>query len=162
MVSISQIRSLIHSTCSQMGEKYASKDAVMLVLATGIVESRYEYIRQMGDGPARSFWQVEPASAVDNCQHYLKYRSGLMKDCAKASLVNLRYWQIYEEDIWAEILEKNIAAGIVHCRLKYRRVPKKLPRSIEGQAEYWKKYYNTEGGKGDPAHFIEAVKKWMM
>ena len=73
MVSISQMRSLVQDTCLDMGEKYASKDAIELVLATGIVESRYEYIRQMGDGPARSFWQVEPASAVDNCQHYLIY-----------------------------------------------------------------------------------------
>ena len=162
MVSIGQMRSLVESTCSKMGDKYASKDAVELVLATGIVESRYEYIRQMGDGPARSFWQVEPASAVDNCQHYLKYRSSLMKNCAKASLVDTKYWQMYEEEIWAEILEKNISAGIVHCRLKYRRVPKRLPSSLEGQSEYWKKYYNTEGGKGDPEHFVESVKKWMI
>ena len=131
MVSIGQMRSLVERTCSKMGDKYASKDAVELVLATGIIESRYEYIRQMGDGPARSFWQVEPASAVDNCQHYLKYRSSLMKNCAKASLVDTKYWQMYEEEIWAEILEKNIAAGIVHCRLKYRRVPKRLPSSLE-------------------------------
>ena len=162
MVSISQMRNLVKSTCSKMGYEYSSKDAVELVLATGIVESRYEYIRQMGDGPARSFWQVEPTSAVDNCQHYLKYRTNLMKNCAKASLVDTKYWQMYEEEIWAEILEKNIAAGIVHCRLKYRRVPKKLHSSLKGQAAYWKKYYNTEGGKGDPEHFIESVKKWMI
>ena len=162
MLSISQMKSLVKDTCFKMGSKFASDDAVDLVLATGIVESRYEYIRQMGDGPARSFWQVEPASAVDNCQHYLKYRTDLMKDCANASLVDVKYWQMYEERVWSEILEKNIASGIVHCRLKYRRVPKKLPTSLEGQADYWKKYYNTEGGKGDPAHFIESVKKWMM
>jgi hypothetical protein len=37
-----------------------------------------------------------------------------------------------------------------------------MPNSLEGQAGYWKKYYNTEGGKGDPEHFIESVKKWMI
>jgi len=162
MVSIGQIRNLVEKTCHRMGSKYASNEAVKLVVATGIVESRYEYIRQMGDGPARSFWQVEPATAVDNCQHYLKYRADLMKNCAEASLIDIKYWQNYEEHIWADILEKNIAAGIVHCRLKYRRVPKKVPSTIAGQAEYWKKYYNSEGGKGDPEHFIESVKKWMM
>ena len=162
MISISQIRSLVDDTCSKMGEKYASPEAVDLVLSTGIVESRYEYIRQMGDGPARSFWQVEPASAVDNCQHYLKYRSDLMKSCAKASLVDVKYWQIYDEELWSEILEKNIASGIVHCRLKYRRVPKKLPSTLEGQAKYWKKYYNTESGKGDPEHYVDLVKKWLI
>jgi len=161
MVSVSQMRSLVSDTCSKMGEKYASPEAVELVLATGIVESRYEYIRQMGDGPARSFWQVEPASAVDNLMHYLKHRKSLMGKCAEASMVDLKHWQNYDELVWADILEKNIAAGIIHCRLKYWRVPKKMPSTIEGQAAYWKKYYNTEGGKGDPEHFIESVKKWL-
>ena len=155
------MRSLIASTCSKLGYKYASEEAVDLVLATGIVESRYEYIRQMGDGPARSFWQVEPASAVDNLAHYLVHRSRLMQKCAEASLVDVKHWQNYDERVWADILEKNIASGIIHCRLKYWRVPKKMPNTLEGQADYWKKYYNTEGGKGDPEHFIESVKKWM-
>ena len=155
------MRSLIQSTCSKLGDKYSKTEAVELVLATGIVESRYEYIRQMGDGPARSFWQVEPASAVDNLAHYLVHRSSLMKKCAEASLVDLKYWQIYDERVWAEILEKNIAAGIIHCRIKYWRVPKRMPNTIEGQADYWKKYYNTEGGAGDPEHFVESVKKYL-
>ena len=161
MVSISQMKSLVKEVCQSMGDKFASDDAIHLVLATGIVESRYEYIRQMGDGPARSFWQVEAATAVDNLAHYLKHRKKLMGKCAEASLVDLKHWQNLDEKLWEEILEKNIAAGIVHCRLKYWRVPKKMPNSIEGQAEYWKKYYNTEGGKGDPEHFIEACKKYL-
>ena len=86
MISVGQIRSLVEDTCLRMGDKFASKDAVDLVIATGIVESRYEYIRQMGDGPARSFWQVEPASAVDNLAHYLKHRKGLMVDVQKQVL----------------------------------------------------------------------------
>jgi len=161
MISISQMRSLVADVCFKMGEKFASEDAVNLVLATGIVESRYEYIKQMGDGPARSFWQVEPATAVDNLAHYLKHRTSLMKKCASASMVDLKHWQNYDEKVWEDILEKNIAAGIIHCRLKYWRVPKRMPSSIEGQADYWKKYYNTEGGKGEREHFVESVKKWL-
>ena len=161
MISISQVKSLVRETCKKMGSKFASDDAINLVVATGIVESRYEYLRQMGDGPARSFWQVEPATCVDNLAHYLKHRPKLMQKCAEASFVDLKHWQNFEESVLEEILEKNIAAGIVHCRLKYWRVPKKMPNSIEGQADYWKKYYNTEGGKGDPEHFIEACKKYL-
>jgi len=161
MISVKQMRSLISDTCEKMGEKFASESAVDLVLATGIVESRYEYIRQMGDGPARSFWQVEPATCVDNLAHYLKHRKKLMGKCAEASMVDLKHWQNFDEKLWADILEKNIAAGIIHCRLKYWRVPKKMPNSIEGQADYWKKYYNSELGKGDPEHFVEVVKKWL-
>ena len=115
----------------------------------------------MGDGPARSFWQVEAATAVDNLAHYLKHRPELMQKCAKASLVDIKHWQDFEEKTWEEILEKNIAAGIVHARLKYWRVPKKMPNTVEGQANYWKKYYNTEGGAGNPEHFIDACRKYL-
>tara|TARA_R110002051_G_scaffold35797_1_gene78388 strand:+ start:329 stop:766 length:438 start_codon:yes stop_codon:yes gene_type:complete len=145
-----------------MGTRFATEDAIRLVVATGIVESRYEYLRQLGDGPARSFWQVEPATCVDNLAHYLKHRPGLMQQCAAASFVDIKHWQTFEESIWGEILERNIAAGIVHCRLKYWRVPKKMPNTIEGQAKYWKKYYNTEQGKGDPEHFRDACRKYLV
>ena len=162
MVSIKQIRSLIERTCSDMGKKFASDDAVELVLVTGIVESRYKFLRQLKDGPARSYWQVEPATCVDNLVHYLKHRKSLIVRCAEASRVDSKYWQVYDEDIWGDILEKNIAAGIVHCRLKYWRVPKSLPNTTQGKADYWKKYYNTEGGAGNPKHFVEAAEKWLV
>ena len=162
MISIKQIRSLIERTCSAMGKKFASDDAIDLVLVTGIVESRYKYLRQLGNGPACSFWQVEPATCVDNLIHYLKHRKSLIVSCAEASRVDSKYWQVYDEDIWADILEKNISAGIVHCRLKYWRVPKPVPNTTQGKADYWKKYYNSEGGAGNPEHFVEAANKWLV
>ena len=145
-----------------MGTRFASDNAIKLVIATGIVESRYEYLRQLGDGPARSFWQVEPATCVDNLAHYLKHRPGLMQQCAAASYVDVKHWQDFDEKKWGEILERNISAGIVHCRLKYWRVPKRMPNTTEGLANYWKKYYNTELGKGDPEHFIDACRKYLV
>ena len=38
------------------------------------------------------------------------------------------------------------------------RVPKKLPKAsdLEGQAKYWKTFYNTIKGKGTIEHFMEA------
>ena len=38
MVSIGQIRNLVEKTCHRMGSKYASNEAVKLVVATGIDE----------------------------------------------------------------------------------------------------------------------------
>ena len=115
----------------------------------------------MGDGPARSCWQVEAATCVDNLAHYLKHRKKLMLKCAEASVVDIKHWQNFDEILWEDILEKNIAAGIVHCRLKYWRVPKKMPTSVEGQANYWKKYYNSELGAGSVEHYIELVDKYL-
>jgi len=162
MINISQMRSLIERTCLGLGEKYGSKSAIDLVLVTGIVESRYEYLRQMGDGPAFSFFQIENSSCVDTLVHYLKHRPKLMAKCVEATLVDLKHWQNYDESLWSRILESNIAAGIVHCRLKYWRVPKPLPNTIKGQSLYYKKYYNTELGKADPEDFVQAAKKWIL
>jgi hypothetical protein len=158
MISIDQIRSLIQRVCNGIGEKFGSDGAIQLVLETGLVESRYKYLRQLGDGPARSFWQVEPATAVDNLQHYLNHRKKLMVKCAEASVVDVKHWQSLDEKKWEEILEKNIAAGIVHCRLKYWRVPKRMPTSLGGRASYWKKYYNSEQGAGTEEKYIEIIK----
>ena len=74
--------------------------------------------------------------------------------------MDLKYWQNFDDKVWANILEKNIASGIVHCRLKYWRVPKRMPSRVEGMDHYWKDYYNA-GGKGDPDEFIEQVTKWL-
>ena len=161
MISLRQMESLIRRTLSGMGGKFASADAVEMVLVTGIVEAGYKYVTQLGTGPAKGFFQNEPATCVDNLQHYLSHRGKLMRKCAEASHVDSKHWQNYDEKLWADILEKNIAAGIVHCRLKYWRVPKRMPNTTSGQADYWKKYYNSEGGKGRPEKWIEAVEKWM-
>ena len=161
MVNITQIKSLVKSTCNGMGDKFASDSAVTLITETGLVESRYVYLRQLGDGPARSFWQIEPATCIDNLQHYLKHRKSLMAKCAEASMVDLKHWQNYDEKIWEKILEINISAAIVHCRLKYWRVPKRMPNSLEGRASYWKKYYNTDLGKGSEEKYIDMVKEYL-
>ena len=157
MVSLDQIRSLIFKVCYGVGDKYGTKEAVQLILETGLVESRYKYLTQLGDGPAKSFWQVEPATAVDNLQHYLKHRTPLMSKCAEVSMVDVKHWQNFSEPLWADILEKNIAAAIIHCRLKYWRVPKKMPNSLEGRAKYWKQYYNSSLGAGTEEKYVEAV-----
>jgi len=44
------------------------------------------------------------------------------------------------------------------CRLKYKRFPKKLPKTVEGTANYWKKYYYSDLGKGNSEEFIENYK----
>ena len=161
MISPTQIKSLIKSTCEGMGEKFASEDAITLIHETGVVESGYKYLRQLGDGPAKSFWQIEPLSAVDNLQHYLKHRKSLMLRCAMVSMIDLKHWQNNDERLWSNILEKNISAAIVHCRIKYWRVPKPMPNTLEGRAKYWKKYYNTDQGKGTTEKYIDTVKEYL-
>ena len=85
-----------------------------------------------------------------------------MRQCADATLVDIKHWQNNDKNLWSKILEVNLAAGIVHCRLKYWRVPKRLPNSIEGMADYWKEWYNTHQGAGHAEDFVEVAKKLLM
>ena len=48
----------------------------------------------------------------------------------------------------------------MHCRIKYWRIPKRMPTSVEGMSHYWKDYYNA-GGKGNSEEFVEQVTKWL-
>tara|TARA_Y100000593_G_C4296180_1_gene330774 strand:+ start:1494 stop:1979 length:486 start_codon:yes stop_codon:yes gene_type:complete len=156
-VSHKQIRELIKDTLRKMG--MWSQEAEELVFLTGMVESGYDYIYQIGSGIARSFWQVESATAKDCIDNYLVYRKKkLEKVCEVMHIEPDTLLEMSDEDL-KHLLWGNIVAGIVFCRIKYWRVPKRIPVDLEGMASYWKTYYNTEGGAGTTAHFLEKADK---
>lgn len=145
-----------------------SNDALMMVFRTGLVESNYEHLRQKigrGDriGIARSFFQIEPWVARSIINDYIKYRKSIRRDLEKVCMCDLsRMDDKSEDDFLALQLSGNILFGIALCRLKYRPVPKAIPKAsdVNKQAGYWKKYYNTAGGKGSVEKFIEIVDKY--
>tara|TARA_B100001939_G_scaffold83698_1_gene71424 strand:+ start:1012 stop:1500 length:489 start_codon:yes stop_codon:yes gene_type:complete len=160
VINQTQIKEIIKETLYLMKGKYLSQDAVDFVYEIGLVESRYEYLKQLGDGPAKSFWQVEVSSCLDNIQNYIAYRKHLIERFSFASNLHESYWVNTDEDTWDWILTTNIAAAIIHCRLKLWRIPLPLPSTLEERAAFWKKHYNTEMGKGTEAHYIELIQKY--
>jgi len=157
-VDNTQIKNLIKDVCVQLGEKYAKAEALDIVYATGLVESKYEYIEQIGAGPARSFWQVEPETAVDNCKNFISVRPELMQRAADILGIDPYHFIDPQPDNWDWILRTNIAAGVLHCRIKYWRVPEAIEPSPEGLAKYWKQHYNTVEGAGSVEHFLLLTK----
>ena len=59
-----------------------SPSAERLILGTGAIESRYQYLRQYPSGIARSYWQIETATCLDNIKNYLVYRKSKLKKIA--------------------------------------------------------------------------------
>ena len=49
--------------------------------------------------------------------------------------------------------------SLICCRLSYKRIPAKVPATLIEIAIYWKRYYNTEAGKGTIDHYLEAVEE---
>ena len=124
-----------------------SEEAVELVFETGNAETGYRHLEQMGSGPAKSFFQIEMNTLMDNWENYIIYRKHLIECLYKLGYI--------EKDPEFSIVS-NIAVGIAMCRIYYYRQPGSIPKNLKGRAEYWKKVYNTEGGKGTPEHYIEA------
>lgn len=124
-----------------------SDDAAELVFRTGMAETGYRALKQMGNGPALGFFQCEPKTMLDIMQNYVDYRQGI-----KQKLIALGY----NEEHSSDLLMSNIALQVAFCRLKYRRDKHPIPKKedLEGQAEYWKRVYNSHLGKGTIEHFI--------
>ena len=72
-----QIREIIVWSLKKM-DLY-SLEAVDLIYKTGMAETGYRHLKQMGGGPAIGFWQVEPATLIDILDNYVKYRPKLLE-----------------------------------------------------------------------------------
>lgn len=141
--------SVIQPVLDEMGKP--SQAAAELLLGTAVQESlNFQYRRQMNGGPARGYYQMEPNTHDDIWQNYLRYRSPLAK------LIEA-FLNDQEDKLFA--LENNDRYATAMARIHYMRVPDPLPKvgDIEAQARYWKKFYNTPLGAGQPHEFIE---KW--
>jgi len=158
MVNKQQILKVIKTTLKKLDAKYYSDQAVDLIYNTGLVESNYQYLQQLGDGPAKSFFQMEGATAVDICKNYLCFRPKLMGEIEEICFLNPFVIPSANQKKLEFLLETNIAFSILMCRIHYRRVPKPLPYTLEDQAVYWKAYYNSHLGKGTVEKFIEICK----
>ena len=122
-----------------------------LLLGTAIVESDLLHRKQLGNGPARSFFQMEPVTHDDIWNNFLKYKPDLAR--AISSLMTSS-----DADKIVE-LEKNDEYACAMARAHYARVKWPLPKAgdVDAMAKYWKRHYNTKGGKGNEDKYRE---KW--
>ena len=134
-----------------------SMAAVNLMMGTALVESRLNFIRQFGGGPALGFCQVEPATMKDHFVNYLNHRMG-----RRDSIFRLVYGskkigdgEALPYEFLEEQLKVNLAFNLAMGRLVYWRKPSPLPDEDDsaGMAKYWKLYYNTPKGKGIESQF---------
>lgn len=144
MIDLDQFRDyVIEPTLEDLG--MLSTSAVELVLGTALQESHLTYIKQLGEGPALGVCQMEPNTHDDIWKNFLSYRNALSD-----AVLDIGGPEP-QELIW------NLKYSVAMCRVHYRRVRSPLPQAgdVEGQAQYWKTYYNTELGKGTTQEYID-------
>lgn len=148
MIDLEQFRDLIVDPVLEDLGLY-NVAASELVMGTGIQESRFTFIKQIGGGPALGFFQMEPATHRDIHINFLGYRDELRSKVAAIAR--------YPAEIPApEIMIYNLRYAVAMCRVHYRRVREPLPTAgdLEGQAAYWKEFYNTPLGKGTVEEYV--------
>ena len=157
-MNVKQYEKLIENVLDE-AELY-SQSAYYLLLGTAAQESGFSYIAQLGAGPAKSFMQIEPASAFDNVFNYINFRDELRGRIWRTSQIPEDFLKrsIDKKVELIEIekmLERNMAFSILQARIKYFRVPHPIPSNIQGMAKYWKQHYNTEWGAGTEEEFLK-------
>ena len=134
-----------------------SRQAEQLVLGTALAESGLRSLYQIGGGPGRGFWQIEPFTARDVLRRYLGRRIDLRLRLKRAvyPLGGMTWRANWPDAVLSHALTVNLALGAVVCRLMYLWVPAPIPYDLEGQAAYWVTHYN-KGGAATVGHYIDA------
>ena len=137
-----QFKNLIERATKELN--LYSTGAVELLLGTAAQESGFgTYLRQLGGGPARGAYQMEPFTFLD-----LQTRYAVRFPMVKSFM--------------AEQLEYDLRCSIIMARIKYFSCPGAVPKDLSGQAWYWKIYYNSELGAGTVEEYLTAYRKYVV
>lgn len=130
-----------------------SPAAEEIVLGIAIQESGLHYLKQLGTGPALGLWQMEPATHNDIWTNFLK---------AKKHLAAKILWPYATHDPNRMLFD--LAYACAMCRVHLYRCPAALPSAgdVEGQAAYWKKWYNTPLGAGTTAQYVASWNRFFV
>lgn len=123
-----------------------SARTVELLLGTALQESNLKYLKQLGNGPAMGVYQMEPATHDDIWNNYLKYKPDLAGRIQALSNIHKPLAMV-----------GNLWYATAMARVHYLRVSDPLPGQgdYEGQAAYWKEFYNTHMGAGTEDEYLE-------
>lgn len=141
---------------------------VKLIGMTANTESGlFKYTRQIGIAEFSNvggfgYIQMELATYYDIWENFLRYRKKLANKIIKkffkhfsGTLEAFLEFEVYKEDAKFN-LRTNPYFQSLFCALHYLRVPAALPNYEDdiALAQYWKKHYNTELGKGTVEHCL--------
>jgi hypothetical protein len=147
-----------------------SQAAENLLLGTAAHESHLgTYLMQnnnAGDpvGPALGLFGMEKITHDDIWDNVIRYRKSNYSIHGLEHEIFFHFQ--YDPECGrplADNLVNNLQYAALMCRLHYSRFSEPLPRydDIRKLAAYWKKYYNTEKGKGTIDKFIRDYERYI-
>jgi hypothetical protein len=152
-INAQQLREFIVTPVNK-GLNMWSEEADDLVLGTMAQESQLgTYIKQIS-GPALGPWQMEPRTHDDIWSRYLPQNPKIAND--------LMILCSFQSKPLSKQLIHNLFYAAAMCRIFYRRIPDAIPKSLEQQADFYKRWYNTSAGAATPAQYIANFKRYVI
>lgn len=140
MLLTDAIRAAIVPALQLLPAKFDSREARTLMLGIGLQESRFEFRRQLGNGPARGFWQFEEGTRTSRGGVWGVYLHSASADLLRR-LCHDRDVPFDPKPIWAALeVDDVLAAGV--ARLMLYTNPKSLPAVGDADGG-WAYYLNT-------------------
>ena len=132
-----------------------SDEELELMVGTAATESRLYQRVQIGGGPARGVFQMEPDTATDLYINYLSRKPDLYSKMMDIvfGLGNAPFFVPEPHDIDRLLTLCDDYAALL-TRFGYLRRKPPIPTTLEGQARYYKRWHNTEAGAGSPEKYI--------
>ncbi len=158
-VEVDNLVPMITEVCKALG-KY-SPEAVALLLETAAAESSLVDRVQIGGGPARGLWMMEPNTAVSLFEHYLRFRPttywktlAIWLDITYDMAGQWRPITSPSRNVLAHHLKHDDVFACAMARIKYLPVRGAIPKNPDDRAAYWKLGYNTIAGLGTIEHYM--------
>jgi len=139
-VNPDHLRRLIRETLHELPALVTSA-AVELLILTACQESHCgEWLYQLGGGPARGIFQMEPATHDDLWSRWLRHQTPWRLDVARLLYgVDAGAGGVLSMEFGRGQLAGNLTYAIATCRAQYWRHPVPLPAADDahGLARYW-------------------------
>ncbi len=111
------LRNIVASAMAQLPPAMDSPKARVMLLAIGLQESRFEFRRQLGNGPARGFWQFELGTRASKGGVWGVYLH-MLSAAPLVALCNLHKVAATPEAIWTALEFNDIfACGVARLML---------------------------------------------
>ncbi|QDH16510.1 hypothetical protein [Swingsia samuiensis] len=125
-----------------------------LVTGIGLAESNYIWMKQLNNGPALGFWQMEPFTHDD------LWKNSLIAPCRSRIAYGLHQLLHGVEPASSQMIT-NPLYGAGMCAVKVWLAPQSLPAADDavGMSAYHKRWYNSALGAADPVRNIPAFKR---
>ena len=137
------IKNQIQLICKCLGNG-KNDVAHLLLYETAKAETGLGSIEDKTVGAGIGICQFDKLPFDDLKKRSLTYKDKILKDLGVD--ISLVEW---------EHLRYNSFLSLLFCRLQYKPFNEEIPIDLASRAKYWKKYYNTELGKGTIEHYMK-------